>query len=207
MESGSQGSIHLTAYPIMLANFFWSSYFIAFSQMNGCFNNYFAFSLYFGFFFKQQSRKLSKLPEKPLTLGGYSVTILYIALRGCRYKYGGWPSHNSTMTIPSDQISTISSYYYFFTSSGAIHAVVPANPSVFNLSEVSCKAYPKSAILTFPYWFNNTLSLLISLWIWFFMWMEHKPFTMFLTIIAIIDSGIFFLWYLMKFVRDPPFIY
>lgn len=108
--------------------------------MKGCWSNCFEDQRCPGSFFKQLETKLVSLSENPTTCGGSSLAILYIALKGCSRRYGGSPLHSSITKMPNDQMSTISSYYSFLISSGAIHGAVPASPCALTLSAVSWRA-------------------------------------------------------------------
>jgi hypothetical protein len=95
--------------------------------MKGSERSYFDVALRLGSFFKHLVKKICNSGDLLLTVYGGLVAIITMATTGFILTYLGSPSHSSTSMMPSDQISTLSVYYYFLMSYGAIQAGVPAS--------------------------------------------------------------------------------
>lgn len=65
-------------------------------------------------------------------LGGLFL-ITNIALTGCIWDNGGYPSANSIAVIPRDQMSVKLLYFYFEITSGDIQKGVPINDSSLSI--------------------------------------------------------------------------
>ena len=124
------------------------------STIHACFVRSFADGRCNGSFEKHCSKKSSSSSDTPAGSGGCgSCTMLYMALSGCKSKYGGRPVSNSITTHPKLHISDATVTSWSSTTSGAIQYGVPAtspsssssSSSFFFSSPVSAPLRPSSS--------------------------------------------------------------
>ena len=111
-----------------------------------------------------------------------------IALTGCIWEYGGFPSASSIAVTPSDQISVKWLYLFFEITSGDIYTGVPITVPLSAFVYINYAATPKSAILIVPFSSNKMFPAFISLWIFLLACKYSIPNNTWYNIAAISDS-------------------